>query len=202
MILTKTYLEPKHFYRKIEKIFDELQPGGFGVGLLEDLVSRFFVEFAESLNITSAHLLDQNSDDLRIVFSKGNQTPKAVWNLLERIEGNGQKGGSEFPWIDRTQGKVTAILPAGDDENLLIGFIGEEPNPDAEFHSQWATAFSSFHYALVQHFRRLELLDTLEQARAIQMSLLPDPHPVFADFDIAAVSKPAEMVGGDVFDFQ
>jgi sigma-B regulation protein RsbU (phosphoserine phosphatase) len=95
-----------------------------------------------------------------------------------------------------------AVRPAGEDASLLIGFIGEEPNPDAEFRSQWSTAFSSFHYALVQHFRRLELLDTLEQARAIQMSLLPNPSPVFGDFDIAATSRPAEMVGGDVFDFQ
>jgi serine phosphatase RsbU (regulator of sigma subunit) len=201
MILTKTYLEPKHFYRKIEKIFEELRPGGFGISLLEDLLSRFFVEFSEALNISSAQLLNKNSEELRVVFSKGSQIPKAVWNLFERLEGNDQKGGREFPWIDRSHGSVVAVLPAGEDENLLIGFVGEDPNADAEFNSQWVTAFSSFHYALVQHFRRLELLGTLEQARAIQMSLLPDP-PVFADFDIAAMSRPAEMVGGDVFDFQ
>jgi sigma-B regulation protein RsbU (phosphoserine phosphatase) len=41
-----------------------------------------------------------------------------------------------------------------------------------------------------------------EQARSIQMSLLPSRNPTFLGFDIAAKSVPATIVGGDVFDFQ
>jgi len=52
-----------------------------------------------------------------------------------------------------------------------------------------------------QHLRLRELEDLLEQARAIQVSLLP-PTPSFGDFDIAAVSLPARVVGGDVYDMQ
>src|SRR5204863_805654 len=36
---------------------------------------------------------------------------------------------------------------------------------------------------------------------AIQLSLLPNGHPSFGDFDLAAKSLPAQPVGGDVFDF-
>jgi sigma-B regulation protein RsbU (phosphoserine phosphatase) len=40
----------------------------------------------------------------------------------------------------------------------------------------------------------------LDRARAIQRSLLPDPLPPFAGFDLAARSESAEAVGGDVYD--
>jgi Stage II sporulation protein E (SpoIIE) len=42
----------------------------------------------------------------------------------------------------------------------------------------------------------------LDRARAIQESLLPDPLPDLAGFDLAARSEPAETVGGDVYDAQ
>jgi serine phosphatase RsbU (regulator of sigma subunit) len=41
---------------------------------------------------------------------------------------------------------------------------------------------------------------TLDRARAIQQSLLPDPLPGLAGFDMAARSVSAEDVGGDVYD--
>src|SRR5262245_52743523 len=41
---------------------------------------------------------------------------------------------------------------------------------------------------------------TLDRARAIQQSLLPDPLPQLAGFDMAARSVSAEDVGGDVYD--
>lgn len=41
----------------------------------------------------------------------------------------------------------------------------------------------------------------LEQAAAIQRSLLPSKPPRFKGYDIAARSDPAEEVGGDLFDF-
>jgi sigma-B regulation protein RsbU (phosphoserine phosphatase) len=52
-----------------------------------------------------------------------------------------------------------------------------------------------------QHLRQREILDHFEQARAIQLSLLPSGRPSFEGFDIAAMSVPASQVGGDLYDF-
>jgi sigma-B regulation protein RsbU (phosphoserine phosphatase) len=60
---------------------------------------------------------------------------------------------------------------------------------------------SPLHYAVAQHLSERELNDLLEQARAIQTSLLPPGEPGFAGFDIAAASLPACVVGGDLYDF-
>lgn len=197
MILTRTHPEPKHFYRKIESIFQDLETGLSAGSLVENLVSRFFGEFCRPLNIASAHIYGRRSQEIRLVSMRGNDFPDLAVDLTDLTETQ-----REFPWICPLKGRAVAVLPAGEDEHTLIVFIAGEADPDEEFHSQWSTAFSSFHYAMVQHLRRLELLNTFEQARAIQMSLLPDSCPRFADFDMAALSKPAEMVGGDFFDFQ
>lgn len=49
---------------------------------------------------------------------------------------------------------------------------------------------------LVQHAKEREL----EIARTIQQNLLPKKMPALADFEIAGISEPAHMVGGDYFD--
>lgn len=46
-----------------------------------------------------------------------------------------------------------------------------------------------------------QLVSAVEEARIIQLSLLPAQPPSLAGFDIAGKSVPAERVGGDLFDY-
>jgi sigma-B regulation protein RsbU (phosphoserine phosphatase) len=105
----------------------------------------------------------------------------------------------ELPWADRTPDGTLALLPLGNDGWMMaIGFDGGR----GEMSAASALALASpIAHAVHQHLRLRELEDLLEQARAIQVSLLP-PTPSFGDFDIAAVSLPARVVGGDVYDMQ
>jgi sigma-B regulation protein RsbU (phosphoserine phosphatase) len=56
--------------------------------------------------------------------------------------------------------------------------------------------------AVGMKLREQILASQMRQARVIQQSLLPSPLPALEGFDIAAVSHPAEEVGGDVYDVQ
>jgi hypothetical protein len=203
MILTKTYLEPKHFYRKIETIFRNLEIKSSSTSLMRNLISKFFCEFCEPLRLLSAHLYERTADEIELVYTKGSFFSSIAADLLEKLgTGGDQKEVQEFPWVEPLRGRIIAVLPGSKGGQNLMAFIGEGSDPDEETKLHWNTVFSSFHYAMTQHFRRLELLDTLEQARAIQISLLPDSRTHFCDFDIYAESKPAELVGGDFFDIQ
>jgi len=56
----------------------------------------------------------------------------------------------------------------------------------------------------IEHFsdeERRSLESELELAGAVQRSLLPQQPPVFSHLEIAAFSRPAQIVGGDYFDF-
>jgi serine phosphatase RsbU (regulator of sigma subunit) len=203
MILTKTYLEPKHFYRKIENIFRNLETKGSSRSLMQNLISKFFCEFCEPLKLLSAHLYERTAYEIELVYTKGSFFSSIAADLLEKLGAGGdQKEVQEFPWVEPLHGRIVAVLPGSKGGQTLMAFIAEESDSDEETKLHWNTVFSSFHYAMTQHFRRLELLDTLEQARAIQISLLPDSRTHFCDFDVYAESKPAELVGGDFFDIQ
>jgi len=95
-----------------------------------------------------------------------------------------------LPVSDDRRGPVLALITAG----------GGELRP-VPSRSELASVLNSLRYAMRQHLRRRELEDLFEQARAVQVSLLPDGRPAFADYDICAASVPAQSVGGDLYDF-
>jgi sigma-B regulation protein RsbU (phosphoserine phosphatase) len=63
------------------------------------------------------------------------------------------------------------------------------------------SALNSMVYSIRQRLERGRLEDLFEQARAIQLSLLPPGRREFAGFDVFAASTPAQSVGGDLYDF-
>lgn len=62
-------------------------------------------------------------------------------------------------------------------------------------------ALSSIRHAINLKLAQERLEGIILQSREIQLSLLPDGDVSFPGFDIAGRSDPAELVGGDVFDF-
>ncbi len=60
---------------------------------------------------------------------------------------------------------------------------------------------SSIQHAVGQKIRQRRLYNIMEEARLIQMSLLPKASPSFPPFDVHGRSVPAEAVSGDLFDF-
>jgi sigma-B regulation protein RsbU (phosphoserine phosphatase) len=56
-------------------------------------------------------------------------------------------------------------------------------------------------YAIRQRLERGRLEDIFEQARTIQLSLLPPGRREFSGYDVFAASTPAQSVGGDLYDF-
>jgi serine phosphatase RsbU (regulator of sigma subunit) len=68
------------------------------------------------------------------------------------------------------------------------------------FSNDEVIALEAVRLALNQKLLESGFTGILQQAAAIQRSLLPDPLPVLPGFDLAARSVPAESVGGDAYD--
>src|SRR4029450_3085864 len=107
-----------------------------------------------------------------------------------------------FPWFGKWDERMVAILPVNEKAELVIAFFTQNDSTLEEFGTDFSSFYSALHYSLLQTHKRLEMQGVFEQARSIQMSLLPSRNPTFLGFDIAAKSVPATIVGGDVFDFQ
>ena len=68
------------------------------------------------------------------------------------------------------------------------------------FSNEEVIALEAVRLALNQRLVESSFTGIVQQAAAIQRSLLPDPLPLLPGFDLAARSVPAESVGGDAYD--
>jgi len=120
-------------------------------------------------------------------------------------------GGAEFPeWLgdadlasvateaaayEPPSSPARAVWRAGVHREWVIVWRFAPPVPrDA------LVLLEAFRLVLGQRLVESSLSGILEQASAIQRSLLPNPLPEFPGFDLAARSVSADSVGGDVFD--
>jgi len=89
-----------------------------------------------------------------------------------------------------------AAISVGDGAYLL-SFDVSPRIPAEDLH----LALGILRAAVVGKVRSEKLEGLIHEARRIQQSILPRTLPDLGDFDLAAVSRPAELVGGDFYDF-
>jgi sigma-B regulation protein RsbU (phosphoserine phosphatase) len=92
--------------------------------------------------------------------------------------------------------KRFAAVPVGD-EGYLLSF-DVSPNVPA---SDLLLALGIVRTAVDSKIRTEKLEGLIHEAHRIQQSILPHSVPAIGDYDVAAISRPAELVGGDFYDF-
>jgi sigma-B regulation protein RsbU (phosphoserine phosphatase) len=190
-----TVLEPKQFHRRLEAIFEQLNTSGRREWLSQLFLSGFQHYLAEDLHVCAIHIYETTTDNPNLLLSWG-KSFGTVQTLL-----TGRVADEAYPWFLRWNKTFISILPFGEEADLLFVFFLDETVGESIYSTVLTSYFSTLQYALVQHFRRLKLQDAMEEAREIQLSLLPSESPRLAGFDIAARTIPARIVGGDVYDF-
>ncbi len=196
-------LEPKQLYKRLEAVFDGLDPHGSPERFAARLAPRVLDKLGRSLGLTTAHLYRRTDADLALEARWGSGRPDLSHELGRRWLAPETRDIADLPWAGETAGGRVGLVPVSEDDALLMALFLADPGElqGAPNRAQLTSALTSLHYALGQHRRRRELEDLFEQARAIQLSLLPHGRPAFGDFDIAALSVPAQSVGGDLYDF-
>jgi sigma-B regulation protein RsbU (phosphoserine phosphatase) len=194
-------IELKRFYRHVERLFDGIGPARTPTRLAERLGSRLLEALAGPLGIAAVHLYARDDAGVRQVQRWGAPRPDVSQELSRRLAAGA--GGPDLPWaIEHAAGRI-GVIDVDEAGGPLIALFGPAPAdlvaipPRGEFLS----ALGSVRYAIGQHLHRRELEDVLEQARTIQLSLLPAGRPGFGTFDLCATSVPAMRVGGDVYDW-
>lgn len=196
-------IQSKGFYRSLEKTF----AAAGRIRTPEKFASRVAPSLLEvmggPLGITAIHVYDRRKDGLAPARRFGESRPDIGPDLARRFASTGDDAIRELPWVgDMSAGRV-GLLAVGSADGPLLALFGpargslERSPGKAELFS----ALNSLLYAMRQHLEKSALADLIEQARAIQMSLLPPGQCAFEGFDIFALSAPAESVGGDLYDF-
>ena len=196
-------LEPKQLYKRIEAVFDGLEPRGSAEQFAARLVPRVLDKLGRPFGLTTAHLYRRTDSKLQLLERWGPGRPDLAAELSRRLLAAETRDIPELPWAGETAAGRVGLMPASEDDALVMALFLADPGAlhGAPSPSQLTSTLASLQYAFGQHRRRRELEDLFAQARAIQLSLLPNGRPIFGDFDIAAVSLPAQSVGGDLYDF-
>lgn len=125
-------------------------------------------------------------------FEEGDPTPwNAPWFYNE-----GFRGQSVVPLIVEGRSIGTLIINSrtprrlSDDELSLLQLMANQ--------AAMAIENARLHQ---EEIKRQRMEDELAVGRQIQLSLLPDGHPEAEGWDFASIYQPAQLVGGDFYDF-
>jgi hypothetical protein len=199
--------DPKQFYRRIEAVLEGTPTGLTLRRLAERVGPRLLEQFSAPLGWRVVQLYDRSAEGYELRHHWGDAGPSSA-RELDRIAGDvPAEPDAEHPvWIARTAIGRTWVTLVDAERQTMFAFGDLDPAPLAEpidpaSYERLSFACTWIEHAFGRQLRSRRLESTLEQARAIQMSLLPAAAPAFGDYDIFASSIPAADVGGDVYDF-
>jgi sigma-B regulation protein RsbU (phosphoserine phosphatase) len=178
------------------------------------LIENLLADFSIDLGLAGARLyaLDEECQAYRLIAKFGADIPAPIgytiplaYNPIQVVLHKGiayMELGSQGvdPKIEGDLGvERFAAITVGPEKKHLIAFTVEahrrEEVDDVLF------ALSSIRHAINFKLAQEKLESVILQSREIQLSLLPEGDVRFEGFDIAGRSQPAELVGGDLYDF-
>jgi len=200
-------LDPKTFHRKLDSLLSKIGQEKSGKDFLSTIVTELENTFGYDLHIGNGRIYEERDNEYVLIFSKENHPlekipadSKAVQLLLKSktyIFDNPEVS------IDNTVGKngeyriPAAITVKGKEQrwififDLMSGWIREEIE----------LCLNAVRTVLNYRLTSEAVKSEMEQAVQIQQSLLPLTAPEFEGLTIAGRSIPAEMVGGDLYDY-
>jgi sigma-B regulation protein RsbU (phosphoserine phosphatase) len=196
-------IESKAFYRKIELAFAGCGRAPTRERFAARLAPRLLEHLGGALGLAAVHLYERRDGGLAAPRRWGEGRPELQEELGERLRATGEAAIRELPWVGETRAGLTGLFAVGTLDGPLVAVFPGGPDGlrTVPARPELLSALNSLVYAIRQRLERGRLEDIFEQARAIQLSLLPPGRHEFAGFDVFAASTPAQSVGGDLYDF-
>lgn len=206
--LAKDY---KALYRKLEATLDRIDQTEDPSVMLTGIVESLIAGFREDLGFEGGRLYRRRGTDFVLISGHGTSRDVPAGLVVPRgypphertlAEGLLIMSRGETGFDDEFERKIGvrstfAAIAIGEGSSHVIAF-----SVDGEVREeQILYSLTAVRHAVNLRLRQQELRSTLEEARTIQESLLPEASPFFGGYDIAGRSRPTEIVGGDLFDY-
>ncbi len=199
-------------YRKVESHLSAIENQPSLKETLGLLIQSIVTDFTEDFGFTGARLYAVEEGDYRLEAKFGQSTPAPLGFCIPRSYPPIQvlirksiiymdlETKAVDPHLEEQLGvERFAAITVGSGNAYLIAF---SLRPDRrENVDEVLFALSSIRHAINRKLAKEKLESIILQSQEIQLSLLPDEDIRFEGYDIAGRSLPAEVVGGDVYDF-
>src|SRR5213593_1196657 len=200
----------RSFWRKLDQALDFVEEGQEHTSSLDEMLRILMKDFRHELGFVAGRLYEKTDDRYVLRRWYGDNPPDklgytvpitygAVQQLAERgiLIMRETDPGFDHTIEDPLGVTVFAAMTIGKDNRYILSFSIE-----GEFDRERTLYFlSAIQHVIGQKIRQQRLQSVMEEARQIQMSLLPKAPPNFATFDIHGRMVPAETLGGDLYDF-
>ncbi|MBI9072014.1 MAG: PP2C family protein-serine/threonine phosphatase [Melioribacteraceae bacterium] len=203
-------IEPKIFYRKLDSIQNQIGKQTTGKDFLFHIAKELENLLGKDLHLTNGVIYEKNEDEFILISNHDNRSTrikeniaiesKSIQTLLQnKIYIYDSKEMTFEGWQDlNNEYTIPAALTVSSPENrwiILFELKDGWEREDVEFCLN--AVRTALNYRLVSD----SVKNDMEQAVQIQKSLLPQEAPEIKGLDIAGNSIPAELVGGDLYDY-
>ncbi|MEO8347943.1 MAG: hypothetical protein ABI610_03445, partial [Acidobacteriota bacterium] len=198
----------KSLFRKVEKALQAIQRSSDPTSTIAETASAVIENFQGELGVRGGRLYERRDGgyELTRVFggaiaATGIFVPDAYPPVQQVIDGGVVLLDLTAPGVDpeferRLGVERFAAIAVGDDQYILSFSVDPgAANDDLIF------SLGILRHAVDQKLREERFVSVMNEARQIQMSILPKRAPRAGVFDIGGFTVPAEIVGGDFFDF-
>jgi sigma-B regulation protein RsbU (phosphoserine phosphatase) len=198
----------KSLFRKVEKALQAIQRSSDASSTIAETASAVIENFQGELGVRGGRLYERRDGgyELTRVFGGSNAPPGIfvpdAYPPVQQVIDEGVvlldlTAPGVDPEFERRLGvERFAAIAVGDDQYILSFSV----DPAAE-NDDLMASLGILRHAVDLKLREERFVSVLNEARQIQMSILPRRSPRRGDFDIAGFTVPAEIVGGDFFDF-
>lgn len=204
----------RQLFRKVESHLDDIENQPSLKQTLGLIIESILSDFAEDFGFTGARLyvLDQDESVYRLEakFGEGTQVPLGFsiprgYPPIVAVNRQGivfmdlESKGVDLAIEVQLGVEAFAAISVGAENGYVIAFsIAQDRRDNAD---DVLFALSSIRHSINLKLAKEKLESIILQSQEIQMSLLPEGDVAFPGYDIAGKSQPAEIVGGDVYDF-
>jgi phosphoserine phosphatase RsbU/P len=201
----------KALYRKLERTLDNIERVEESTELLETIVEILVRDFGDDLGFEMGRLYRLEGLDYFLCCAHGGSRtapigfrvprdyPPHVRTLAEGllIMRRGDPGyNDQLEWAIGVTDTFAAIA-IGPGNSHVIAF---SVNGDIQ-EEQILYSLSAVRHVINLKLQKRKLAGIIEEARIIQESLFPASSPEFPGYEIHGHSRPAEVVGGDLYDY-
>jgi sigma-B regulation protein RsbU (phosphoserine phosphatase) len=199
----------KSLFRKVEKAIEAIERSPDTAATIADTACAVIEHFRDDLGVRGGRLYEHRDGGYELTRTFGGVKPVEAglvvpneYPPLQRVIEDGvvvmdlTAPGIDPEFERRLDADRFAAIAVGDDQYIL-SFSVDPRAPDEDL----MASLGILRHAVDQKLRETRLVSELNEARRIQMSILPRRAPRPGEFDVAGYSTPAEIVGGDFFDF-
>jgi len=202
-------IQPKDLYRKLAALLKDIDIGIYDADYLLSVLARLGNSFTPDLHIAIGRLYGEDQDQFRLVTGPDEApTDPGDTRILDAaaarlVVKHGTYIYDDPSWSGLTQvsrpakGTPAAFMVRDPTRQWIFLFTLEEGWIREEIEFCFNAIRAQLNFQL--HIKAMN--SDVEQAAVIQLSLLPSTPPLIAGYQTAARSRPAEVIGGDFFDF-